>query len=951
MSNPWMFYTLTFVAALGLATGVTPLVIWAGRAWGLMDEPDARKVHIRPVPRSGGIAIAAATLFVALVMLIVVHVRSGVVPPELLRQIVTVAAAAGFVFLVGLIDDVRGVTPRFKALALIAASLAVCGSGATIDTLYVANQPWLELGWAAWPVTVLWIVGMGIAINFIDGIDGLAGGLVLLAGAVLAAFGIAAGNPAVAVVPLALAGALGGFLIYNAHPARVFMGDSGSFFIGFVIAAAMVLANPVLGTMEAVLIPGLALSVPIVDTALTLFRRRYQQRRSIFAAERGHIHHHLLDQGLTQRQAVVCLYGVSILAVGVGLLAWSSSGWQTAGALSLVVPLLWGAFRLAGSVRTREMVDAVRRKRELDRVARRFEEAFHELQMEFRRVTDFSSWWQTVCRAAEALEFAHVELPLVGRDGNEQTLTWKPAEDVEPGVACLTATVPVAQRRGRQPLEANVSVVATRSVESAGDRLSLFTRLMSDHAVADLPSTNGHRTARPTSRREQLAAIAGWDKIKPLAVVHKGRHPDPNGLQRTGPLAGKRIAIVHDFLYVYAGAEKVVEQMIELFPEADLFALFDFVPEDQRGFLRGKRVKTSFIQKMPLARRKHRGYLPLMPLAIEQFDLSGYDIVLSSSYLAAKGVITGPDQLHVCYCHSPARYAWDLQHQYLDQKRIGFGPKGMAARAILHYIRNWDARSALGVDLFIANSRFVAQRIQKLYRRDAEVIHPPVDTDFFTPDTEEVIASGGGGKADFYLTASRLVPYKRIDLVVDAFNRMPDRRLVVVGDGPEYARIAELAGPNVTLAGYQTDEQLRRYMRLAKAFVFAAEEDFGIVPVEALACGTPVIAYGHGGARETVTDGVTGLFFDRQTPDAIADAVARFEAGAVTGERAPDMTAFSPTRFRREVLAAVETAWRKTRFNPKTDNADSTTAAGQPVPVTPPADTAEPVTAEVPQPK
>ncbi|CAG9208180.1 glycosyltransferase family 4 protein [Burkholderia vietnamiensis] len=366
-----------------------------------------------------------------------------------------------------------------------------------------------------------------------------------------------------------------------------------------------------------------------------------------------------------------------------------------------------------------------------------------------------------------------------------------------------------------------------------------------------------------------------------------------------------RVAIVHDWLVTYAGAERVLEQIIACFPDADLFSLVDFL--DDRAFVRGKPVTTSFIQKLPFARTKYRGYLPLMPLAIEQLDVSDYDLVISSSHAVAKGVLTGPDQLHISYVHSPIRYAWDLQHQYLEQSNLTHGPKSLLARMILHYIRNWDTRTANAVDGFIANSAFIARRIRKVYHRDAAVIFPPVDVDGFSLNDV---------KDDFYLTASRMVPYKKIDLIVEAFSRTPERKLVVIGDGPEMQKIRAKAGPNVEIMGYQPFAVLHDRMRRAKAFVFAAEEDFGISVVEAQACGTPVIAYGKGGALETVLEPTshahpTGLFFDEQTPHAIVAAVDEFE-------RAPQRFApracranaerFSADTFRQRFLDYVEAA-------------------------------------------
>ena len=291
-----------------------------------------------------------------------------------------------------------------------------------------------------------------------------------------------------------------------------------------------------------------------------------------------------------------------------------------------------------------------------------------------------------------------------------------------------------------------------------------------------------------------------------------------------------KIAIVHDWLVTYAGAERVLEEMLAVYPDADLFSLIEFLPESERQFLGGRQVQTSFLQRMPGARKHYRTYLPFMPFAVEQFDLSTYDLVISSSHAVAKGVLTGPDQLHICMCYSPMRYAWDLQDQYLRESGLDRGAKGMATRWLLHRLRLWDARTADGVDRFIAISNFIARRIWKSYRRESTVIYPPVDVDSLTP---------GGSREDFYVTASRMVPYKRIDLIVEAFAAMPGKRLVVIGDGPEERRIRGRAGSNVTLLGRQPFEVLRDHLRRARAFVFAAEEDFGIAPLEGRLAGHP----------------------------------------------------------------------------------------------------------------
>lgn len=369
-----------------------------------------------------------------------------------------------------------------------------------------------------------------------------------------------------------------------------------------------------------------------------------------------------------------------------------------------------------------------------------------------------------------------------------------------------------------------------------------------------------------------------------------------------------RVAIVHDWFTAKGGAELCVEQFLSLYPQADLFSLVDFLPEDQRGFLRGQPVRTSFIQKLPFAAKKYRSYLPLMPVAIEQFDLGAYDLVISTSSAVAKGVLTGPDQIHISYTFSPIRYGWDLQHVYLRESGLEKGLKSGIARAILHYIRLWDSRTPAGVDHFIAISEFIRRRIRKAYGRDSAVIYPPVAIDRFNP---------GGTKEEFYVTASRMVPYKRIPMIVEAFAGMPDKRLVVIGDGPDMEAAKKAAGPNVEILGRQSDAVLLDHLQRAKAFIFAAEEDFGIAPLEAQACGTPVIAYGKGATLETILgndgDGQTGLFFPEQTAEALRAAVAHFEVRAPfirVEDCRKNAERFSTERFREEITSFVQATVR-----------------------------------------
>jgi chain length determinant protein tyrosine kinase EpsG len=419
-------------------------------------------------------------------------------------------------------------------------------------------------------------------------------------------------------------------------------------------------------------------------------------------------------------------------------------------------------------------------------------------------------------------------------------------------------------------------------------------------------------------------------------------------MQAAPPPAPFRVAVVHEWLVNHAGSEKVVEEILKIYPQADLFAVVDFLKPHERGFLQGKVAKTTFVQRLPGAEKRFRHYLPLMPLAMEQHDLSGYDLILSSSHAVAKGVLTGPDQLHVCYIHSPIRYAWDMQHQYLRESGMTGGVKGTVAKLLLHYMRLWDARTAAGVDQFLANSAFIARRVRKVYRRDAAVIHPPVDVARFALRTD---------KEDFYLTASRMVPYKRMPMIVEAFSRMPDKKLIVIGDGPEMDKVRAAAGPNVSVLGFLGDAALVDHMQRAKAFVFAAEEDFGITPVEAQACGTPVIAFGRGGSLETVRGRGhpaqrTGVFFQEQTPEAVIAAVEDFEA-LPQPIRPQTCRAhaeqFAPALFRQRFQAAVEQAWARFHAEeaPLPLPVLSEVSAPAPVPVPVPV----PVPAPVPAPR
>ncbi|GIK88465.1 MAG: hypothetical protein BroJett026_39460 [Betaproteobacteria bacterium] len=363
------------------------------------------------------------------------------------------------------------------------------------------------------------------------------------------------------------------------------------------------------------------------------------------------------------------------------------------------------------------------------------------------------------------------------------------------------------------------------------------------------------------------------------------------------------VALVHDWLDTWAGGENCLEAIAALYPSATIYTLVDVMPAPLRRRLQGHEVRTSFLQRLPGARRRFRSLLPLFPAAVERLDVSGHDLVISTSHAVAKGVRRGPGQLHVCYCFSPIRYAWDLREQYLAQTGLDRGLRGWLAHRVLDRIADWDRRSSARVDDFVAISQHIRERIARCYGREASVIHPPVTLPAFDARPR---------MRRHYVTVSRLVPYKRIDAIAAAFARLPGRELVIVGEGPERSRIAAAAGANVRLVGQADDAQRDAWLRDARAFLFAAEEDFGIAPLEAQAAGVPVIAYGRGGVTETVRgledEAPTGLFFDAQTPEAIADAVLRFEAcearfDALACRRNAER--FAAQRFRDEFAAHV----------------------------------------------
>ena len=358
-----------------------------------------------------------------------------------------------------------------------------------------------------------------------------------------------------------------------------------------------------------------------------------------------------------------------------------------------------------------------------------------------------------------------------------------------------------------------------------------------------------------------------------------------------------RVAIVHYWMVNMRGGERVLEALCELYPDADIFTHV-YAADRMSPVIRQHRVRTTFIGSLPWARRFYQSYLPLMPLALEQLDLREYDLVISSEFGPAKGVLTRPDSVHVCYCHTPMRYAWNMYQDYMAGRR---GPMRWAMAVLLHRLRQWDVTAAARVDHFVANSLNVAMRIRKYYRRDAMVIPPPVDVELFGSVANDVAS-------DTYVCIGQLIPYKRVDIAVEAFNRL-GKKLIVIGEGSQYAALARAACPNISFLGRIDDQTLREHYASCRALIFPGEEDFGIVPLEAMAAGRPVLAFARGGATETVVSGLSGLLFNEQTPESLIDAVRRFEASEASFDPAriaAHAAGFAKARFKERFMSFID---------------------------------------------
>ena len=369
-----------------------------------------------------------------------------------------------------------------------------------------------------------------------------------------------------------------------------------------------------------------------------------------------------------------------------------------------------------------------------------------------------------------------------------------------------------------------------------------------------------------------------------------------------------KVAIVHYWIVNWRGGEKVLEQILALFPDAHIYC-HTADPDIIKKHLPNKQIKFTFINKLPFSARFYQKYMPLMPYALEQLDLTGYDLVISSESGPAKNVITAPDSTHICYCHSPMRYVWDMYHFYKCDAslltKLAMGP-------IIHYLKIVDRLSADRVDVFLSNSKFIQKRIMKCYRRNAKVLYPPIATDEYEYTSK---------KEDYYLVLGQLTPYKKADVVVDAFIKN-GKKLVVIGDGEQLQQLRSIATSNISIIGKQPFNKVKHHLARAKALIFPGVEDFGMVPVEAMASGTPVICYAKGGALETVVNNKTGVYIYEQSADAINDAIKRIENGEIkfdSEELRDHANLFSTDSFKQEFMSIVEEATTNTTFLKNTE--------------------------------
>ena len=478
-------YLSVYLGSSVLAIIITPIVIRVARQLNIIDTPDIRKVHSKPIPRIGGVAIFVSMMGLVIPVLFLPNIV-GDSFRLIHSKIVVVLCVAGFIFFVGLVDDIRGLRVRTKLWIQITAAIIVCSAGIRIESIAITDWLILDFGWFSWPFTLFWIVGITNAINLSDGLDGLAAGISAVACGVIAILAICNNDVVMAVLMLALLGSLTGFLVFNFDPAKIFMGDSGSLFLGFTIASSSVLCATKTETVVGLALPILALGIPIFDTLFSILRR-FIERRSLFTPDRSHFHHRLLALGLRQRQVVITAYFMTLLAVGLGMFMLFTRDAQTAIVFVCILLLLVLAFNVVGSIRLRETIAGLKRKYTISKQKKQEIENFERIELHFRQAKIFDQWWQAVCFAADKMDFVKGSLSVTNRDGTLRVLAWEnDGEDIK-GQDVVKMTVPVRDRRAGSSLELKVEVNINGSLESAGRKVALFSRLMDEHSVVGLP--------------------------------------------------------------------------------------------------------------------------------------------------------------------------------------------------------------------------------------------------------------------------------------------------------------------------------------------------------------------------------------------------------------------------------------------------------------------------------
>lgn len=477
-------YLFIYLGSTILAAITTPIIIFIAKRIGIVDVPEARKVHLSSIPRIGGVAIFVS-MMTLLILVLFLDNAIGEMFRDIQPKVIALLSAATFVFLIGLIDDIHSFSGRIKFLALIVASLVICASGSRIDSISIATWFKLDFGLLAWPLTILWITAITVGVNFIDGLDGLAAGISAIACAVIAIFAFYSNQPLMVVIMLALLGSLSGFLFFNFNPAKIFMGDCGSMFLGFVLGSASVMCMAKTKTFVGLALPALALGLPIFDTFFTVLRR-YLNRRNILHSDYGHMHHKLLDMGLQQHHVVIIMYVLTAIAAGLGMFMMITRDAGTIAIFFCILLLLVLLFRLIGIGRIQRIIARLKSNMAISHEGRKYINVFEDAQLGIRKVTSFSDWWQAISTVAQKMDFFELSLTVTTKDGSSRDFVWKKNNTEKNQQDIVTVRIPIGKHRSALPLNIEAKILVNSSLESAGQRAMLFGRLIDEYRSAGL---------------------------------------------------------------------------------------------------------------------------------------------------------------------------------------------------------------------------------------------------------------------------------------------------------------------------------------------------------------------------------------------------------------------------------------------------------------------------------